>query len=168
MSFKLIMGSFIFIAISFVMGVLILFNMIPPFTYIIVSMAIGIVVPFILLFISITTNGVLEPFLSARIRGKTLLINETASRNFDIITGYEKDGMIETKRGFFLAVPVSMGSFPNGVRGAWTYFKYGVTLPRKIITAITELKKEGITDIHDLEKLETKLKETNQELVISG
>jgi len=166
MSFKLIMTGIFGIFVSFVVGAFSLMQTIPVFLSIIINMAFGIILSFIILFVAIMTNGILEPFISARIRGKTLAAIITPSKTIELVSGYEEEGFLETKRGYINVVPDASYTWPNGTKGGIAYYKYGVLLPDKIVRAVTKLKKTGIKDGKQLSMITNELKKNNEDLII--
>lgn len=166
MSVYMIISGIIIIGISFAMGAMALLGMLPMEIYLIVSMACGIIGGFVILFVAFMANGVLGPFISSKLRGHTLLANITASNNIQLLSGPEREGLIETRVGQFFAVPGAVYSWPNGIRGGISFFKYGVTLPKKLIQATTALRKAGIEDYKQMSETAEDLKEKGQELVV--
>lgn len=165
MSFKIILLGIASIFLTFGLTALVILNIIPPQIYMVGNVIVGILDGLTILLIAILMNGVIGPMLAAKMQGKTLLINITASKTFELLSGHEKEGMVETDKGYFHALPDAMYTLPNGIRSAITYFKYAVTLPREFIVTTSNLKRAGVRDYNTLQVITAQAAAKNQELI---
>ena len=134
--------------------------------YLIVSTVVTAVMGLVFTVIFFLTDGVIGPFLIARLRGKDLVAVITPNKKIELLPGREEVGMLKTKRGYFMISPGTVYRWANGVNGGFAYFKYGVTLPTKIVKAASKLKSKGITDIKILDRVVKKLRDEGKELAI--
>jgi hypothetical protein len=167
MSFWVILIGILIMFVGFIYGAMALLGFLGKEIYVYGSMAIMIISGLLLAFVAIMLNGVMGPFLGAKMHGNTLLSVVTSARNIELLSGNEKQGWIKTVRGYFQIRPNSVCSWPNGVRGALAYFKYGITLEPKFIEATTKLRDAGFTNIRQVTEAAEKAKSENKELIIN-
>lgn len=161
-----IIGVLAALMATIIMTTLAIMNMVSFGIYMTVMTTIGIVTSITLLMLGLLVGNVMFPFLSAKMAGHTMLANITAGKSIELLHGREKEGMIKTNRGYFIVVPEAVLNWPCGVRAGITYFKYGVMLPKKMINAAVALRKAGINDIRDLEKVAERSRIENQDVVL--
>jgi hypothetical protein len=167
MSFKIILVGIIVMFSTFMLTAAIILNILPPTIYIWSMTAIGIISGLFLAVIAIMLNGVIEPFISAKASGSTLLSVITASKNIDLLLGNEKQGWAKTKRGYFNIRPNSVYTWPNGVRGVIAFYKYGISLEPQFIEAASRLREAGFNDIGEVHAAMENAKKKGKELIIN-
>jgi len=167
MSFPLILGGIFILFGSVISGALVILNAFPPQIYIILSIVIGILGGLLLLLTGILANGIIGPFMAAKLRGKDIIAVITAGKKIQILDGVENNGIIHTKRGGFIEHPDTSYTWPNGVNGGIAYYKYGATLPLKIMRGVTKLKEIGIRNMDDYKEVVNKVaREKGKEFVV--
>ena len=119
-----------------------------------------------LIIVTFLTRGVLDPFLSGKLRRRDIIAVITPSKRIELLSAKEEGGMFKTERGYFITSPDSVYRWPNGVNGGIAYYKYGSTLPPKYIKATGKLKEAGITDIAQLELVKEKVKKEGKKDII--
>jgi len=150
---------------SMINAVLIMSGAITFNIFMIISILLGVVGGMLLMFVSFMTDGILAPFLKARLKKQDIIAVVNDSGKIDILSADNKGGIYDTKVGNFITSPGTIYMWPNGVHGGIAYYKYGATLPTKYVRATTKFKERGITDIEKLEELDERCKKENKELV---
>lgn len=150
MSFKIIMAGIVELFLGVILSVLVVINLIPPPIFIYTVMGMFVIFGLVMALIGILCNGIIDPFMAAKLGNRNLIAVATASKKLKFMVGKEKGGMTETKFGSFLTPSDSVYTFPNGVKGGVAYIKYATTLTPKFIKGTTELRKQGINDVKQL------------------
>ena len=151
MSFVLILVGIFMMFGSFSMLVLVWMMGMDPFIYSVIMTVIGIIGGIMLAAVAILGNGIIGPFMKAKMQGGNLIAVITASKKIRLHYGFEKGGLTRTEEGLFLTQPDSMFNWPNGARGCFAHYKYGSTLPPKFVKVCSKLKEKGIRDIKELQ-----------------
>lgn len=150
MSFKIIMAGIVELFLGVILSVLVVINLIPPPIFIYTVMGLFVIFGLVMALTGILCNGIIDPFMAAKLGNKNLIQAATASGKFKFLIGKERGGMTETNVGSFITPPGSVFTYPNGVKGGIATIKYATTLTPKFIKGMTELKKQGINDIRQL------------------
>lgn len=167
MSFKIMMIGIGAIFLTFIMAALLMMQLMPVQFFVVGSILVSMISGLTIVLVNVMANGIVGPMLSARVGGKTVLLNITAGKSIEFISGNESEGMIETDKGYFHVLPDAIYTLPNGVRTAITYFKYAVTLPKEFLITASNLKKAGVRDFNTLQVINKQAAAQNQEIFSS-